>query len=99
MDSQIEVKRSICAMCAYNCGILVYTKNDKIIKIAGNPDNPVSRGFTCKRIASAIQWLYHPDQLQYPLKRVGQRGAGKWTRITYEEALDEIAEKLKDLKT
>jgi thiosulfate reductase/polysulfide reductase chain A len=98
VDAPTEVKRSICAMCAYNCGILAYTKNGKIIKIAGNPDNPVSRGYTCKRIASAIHWLYHTDQLKYPLKRVGPRGGGKWARITYEEALDEIAEKLKELK-
>ena len=98
MEKKVEVKRSICAMCAYNCGILVYVKNDKILKIAGNPDNPVSRGFVCKRMSSAIQWLYQTGQLTYPLKRVGKRGENKWAKISYEEALDEIAEKLKELK-
>jgi len=98
MSQQIETKRSICTMCGLNCGILVYVTGGRIVKIAGNPDNPISRGFVCKRIASAIQWLYHPDQLKYPLKRIGKRGEGKWARITYEEALDEIAEKLKELK-
>lgn len=95
---EIEVKRSICTMCSRNCGILVYVKDGKIVKIRGNPDNPATRGFTCKRISSAIQWLYHPDQLKYPLKRIGNRGDGHWKRITYEEALDEIAGKLKELK-
>lgn len=85
-------------MCGENCGVLVYVRNGKIVKINGNPDNPVSRGFTCKRIAHAIHWLYSPEQLRYPLKRIGERGEGKWARISYEEALDEIAEKLKDLK-
>lgn len=85
-------------MCASNCGILVYVRDGQIVKISRNPDSPLSRGFTCKRLASAIQWLYHPDQLLYPLKRVGKRGEGRWKRITYEEALDEIAEKLKELK-
>ncbi len=98
MDLRVVIKKSICAMCANNCGILVYVKDGKVLKICGNPDNPLSRGFTCKRLASAVQWLNHPDQLMYPLKRVGQRGEGKWKRITYEEAMDEIAEKLKDLK-
>jgi thiosulfate reductase/polysulfide reductase chain A len=98
MQQQIEVKRSICTMCAVQCGVLAYVKDGKMVKIRGNPDNPVSRGYTCKRIASAIQWLYHPDQLQHPLKRAGRRGQGKWVRITYEEALDEIAHKLKELK-
>lgn len=98
MLTETEVKKSVCTMCGENCGVLVYVKNGKVVKISGNPDNPVTRGFICKRIASAIQWLYHPDQLKYPLKRVGNRGEGKWVRITHDEALDEIAEKLKLLK-
>ncbi len=98
MEPGIEVKRSLCVMCGANCGVLVYVKDGKIVKIRGNPDNPVSRGNTCKRVAHVIQWLNHPSQLMYPLKRVGNRGEGKWQRITYEEALDEIAEKLRELK-
>jgi thiosulfate reductase/polysulfide reductase chain A len=98
MQQEIEVKRSVCTMCGLNCGVLVYVKDGRAVKISGNPDNPVSRGFVCKRIASAIHWLYHPEQLKYPMKRVGERGEGKWVRISYEEALDEIAEKLKILK-
>lgn len=98
MKSEIQVKRSVCTMCGENCGVLVYVRNSKIVKISGNPDNPVSRGFTCKRIAHAVHWLYSPEQLMYPVKRVGERGEGKWTRIPYEEALDEIAGKLEDLK-
>jgi thiosulfate reductase/polysulfide reductase chain A len=98
MKPELQVKRSICTMCGSQCGILVYVRGGKIVRIRGNPDNPVSRGFTCKRIASAIKWLYHPGQLMYPLKRVGDRGEGKWMRITYDEALDEIAEKLKGIK-
>ncbi|MFC1942275.1 molybdopterin-dependent oxidoreductase, partial [Chloroflexota bacterium] len=98
MEPGMEVKRSLCVMCSLNCGILVYVKNGKVVKIAGNPDNPVTQGFTCKRVGHAIQWLYHPDQLMYPLKRVGKRGEGKWQRISYEQALDEIAEKLKEIR-
>ncbi|MBA7570203.1 Acetylene hydratase [subsurface metagenome] len=98
MTSELQVKRAICTMSGAQCGILAYVRDGKILKIAGNPDNPLSRGFTCKRIASAINWLYHPDQLRYPLKRIGKRGEGKWKRISYEEALDEIAEKIGEIK-
>src|SRR4030042_5509768 len=98
MSQQIETKRSICTMCGLNCGILVYVTGGRIVKIAGNPDNPISRGFVCKRIASAIQWLYHPDQLKYPLKRVGKRGEGKWQRVGWDDALGEIGQKLLQLK-
>ena len=98
MASKMEVKKAICTMCGTNCGILVYVQDGKVVKIQGNPDYPGSLGFTCKRPASATYWLYHPDQLKYPLKRVGKRGEGKWQRIGYDEALDEIAAKLKDLK-
>ncbi|MFC1942547.1 molybdopterin-dependent oxidoreductase, partial [Chloroflexota bacterium] len=98
MEAGIEVKRALCVMCSQNCGILVYIKDGKMVKIAGNPDNPVTQGYTCKRVGHAIHWLYHPDQLMYPLKRVGKRGEGKWQRISYEQALDEIAEKLNEIR-
>ena len=98
MGGRIEVKRCICAMCQQNCGILAYVKDGKLVKLAGNRDNPMSRGFTCKRLASAIHWLYHPGQIMYSLKRVGARGEGKWAKIGYEEALDEIADKIRVLK-
>jgi thiosulfate reductase/polysulfide reductase chain A len=98
MKHSLELKRSICTMCGAQCGILVYVRDGNILKISGNPDNPLSRGFTCKRIASAISWLYHPDQLRHPLKRIGKRGEGKWKQISYEEALDEIAEKIGEIK-
>jgi thiosulfate reductase/polysulfide reductase chain A len=98
MKSGVEIKRSICTLCGTNCGLLVYVQDGKVVKVQGNPDYPASLGYTCKRPASAVYWLYHPDQLKYPLKRVGNRGEGKWQRIGYEEALDEIAERLKELK-
>jgi thiosulfate reductase / polysulfide reductase chain A len=98
MKPELQVKRTICTMCVQNCGLLVYVRDGKIVKIRGNPDHPLSNGYTCKRLASSIQWLYGPDQLKYPLKRIGQRGEGKWARIKFEEALDEIAAKLQDLK-
>ena len=98
MSGGIEIKRSICTFCAANCGVLVHVEKGKIIKIEGNRDHPLSQGYICERIKYAIKWLYHPDQLHYPLKRAGDRGENKWERITWDQALDEIAEKLRELK-
>ncbi len=98
MDRGTEFKRVICTFCAGNCGVIVQVQDGQITKITGNPEHPISRGFICERIKYAIKWLYHPDQLKYPLKRAGEKGEGKWQRITWDQALDEIAEKLNELK-
>jgi anaerobic selenocysteine-containing dehydrogenase len=98
MPNGIEIKRSICTFCAGNCAVLVHVKDGQILKIEGNKDHPISRGFICERPRYAARWLNHPEQLQYPLKRAGKRGENKWQRITWEQAMDEIAAKLGSLK-
>ncbi len=97
-DNGVEIKRSICTFCAGNCGVLVHVKNGRILKIEGNKEHPISRGFICERPRYAEKWLTHPEHLNYPLKRAGERGENKWQRITWEQAMDEIAGKLADLK-
>lgn len=87
MSEKVEIKKSICFFCQGTCGVLVHVKNGKIIKVEGNPQHPMSRGFVCERIAYAAKWLYHPDQLKYPMKRVGERGEGNWERISWDQAL------------
>ena len=74
------------------CGIIGYVKDDRLIKVEGNPNDPNSRVHLCARGQAALNHLYHPERLLYPLKRVGERGEGKWKRISWDEALDEIAD-------
>jgi thiosulfate reductase / polysulfide reductase chain A len=92
------VKKAGCCFCAVSCGMLVHVRDDKIVKVEPDPDNRLSRGFSCERPRYAIKWLYHPDQLRHPLKRAGKRGEGKWRQISWTEAIGEIAEKLNKLK-
>jgi anaerobic selenocysteine-containing dehydrogenase len=66
-----------------------------ITNIEGNPEAP-TRGTMCSKGLSSIQHVDHPDRLRYPLKRAGKRGEGKWDRITWDEALDTIAGKMKE---
>ena len=87
-----------CQLCSTVCGIIGYVKDDRLLKIEGNPNDPNSRGHLCARGHAGLNHLYHPERLLYPLKRVGKRGEGKWKRISWDEALDEIASKLKAVR-
>ena len=88
----------MCQLCSTVCGITGHIKDGRIIKIEGNPKDPNSRGKLCARGQAALNHQYHPERLLYPLKRVGPRGSGKWRRITWDEAYDELATRLKDVK-
>jgi anaerobic selenocysteine-containing dehydrogenase len=88
----------MCQLCSTVCGIVGHVKDGRVIKIEGNPNDPNSRGHLCARGHAGLNHLYHPERLLYPLKRVGERGEGKWKRITWDEALDEIATKLKAVR-
>ena len=76
--------------CHGGCGVEVYIKDGRVIKVEGDPDHPFLQGRTCPRVLATTQLMYHPDRLKYPLKRAGQRGEGKWARISWEEAYDTI---------
>ena len=88
----------MCQLCSTICGVVGYVKDDRLIKIEGNPKDPNSRGYLCARGHAGLNHQYHPERLLYPLKRVGERGEGKWKRISWDEALDEIAAKLKQVR-
>ena len=94
----VKTVPGMCQLCSTICGIVGYIKDDRIIKIEGNPNDPNSRGLLCARGHAALNHQYHPERLLYPLKRVGQRGEGKWKRVTWDEVLDEIAAKLKTIR-
>lgn len=83
-----EVKRTTCYMCACRCGIKVWVKDGKIRYIQGNRDHPVNQGVLCAKGASGIMQHYSPARLRKPLLRVGERGAGEFREIEWNEALD-----------
>ena len=87
-----------CSFGGYNCGLLAHVKNGVLERIEGNPHWPINKGRVCMKGQSAVQWVYSPQRLKYPLKRVGKKGEGKFIRISWDEALDTIAAKIKDVQ-
>ena len=78
------------------CGILAHVVNGKLTKIEGDPDSPISKGYICAKGLAQIERLNHPDRLLYPMKRMGEKGEGKWKPISWDEALETIAGKIKE---
>jgi anaerobic selenocysteine-containing dehydrogenase len=82
-----EVKSTTCYMCACRCGIKVHLKDGGIRYIEGNRDHPVNRGVICGKGASGIMQQQSPAKLRKPLRRVGERGAGEFREIEWDEAI------------
>ncbi len=92
--ASLTTVRSNCCQCTTRCGVQVELRNGQPVRIMGDPNHPLTRGFLCPRGRSGIEYRNHPDRLTTPLRRVGARGEGKWAPITWDEALDEIAEEI-----
>ena len=94
-----KTSKTVCSLCGLaGCGMEVTVEDEKIVKVEGDKDHPDNRGALCVKGRAAMEILYAADRLQYPLKRVGQRGEGKWERISWDQALSLIAEKLQSVK-
>ena len=97
-DSSERIVKTVCSTCYCGCGVLVRVKDAKVVEIKGDPDHPNNEGKLCRKGLSGIELLYHPDRLNYPLRRTGKRGEGKWERISWNEAIDTITSKLNEIK-
>jgi anaerobic selenocysteine-containing dehydrogenase len=98
MGKDKRIIRSACRMCHGVCQVLVHMEGERVVKITGDPESPVSRGYLCPKGAASPELLYHPDRLIYPLRRAGKRGENKWKRISWEKALEEIAQRFAAIK-
>ena len=97
-DDEEKIVKTACRACIANCGVLAHVKHGRVVKLEGNPQDPMSRGRMCAKGLSGIQALYNPNRNKYPLERVGERGSGKWRRITWDEALTKIGTHLMETK-
>jgi anaerobic selenocysteine-containing dehydrogenase len=94
MSASTRVVRSSCRGCHGVCQVLVHLEGDRVVRVTGDPDSPTSRGYICPKGVAAPEILYHKDRLTRPLKRVGMRGDNRWKKISWDEAIEEITERL-----
>jgi anaerobic selenocysteine-containing dehydrogenase len=99
-DAGIEVRKTICAICNpfSHCGIDAYVKDGVIIKVEGSKGHPHSQGTLCSKGAASRQYIYHQDRIHTPLVRRGEKGSGDFEAVTWEEAMETIAERLLRIK-
>jgi len=90
---------TVCAQCPAGCGIMVRVVDGRAVKIDGLPAHPSNRGKTCPKGQNGLQVLYDPDRIQGPMKRAGERGAGDWQAISWEQAIAEVVEHLSTLRS
>jgi anaerobic selenocysteine-containing dehydrogenase len=78
--------------------MIAHVRNGKIVALYGDSQHPLNKGALCAKGSSALQFEYDGDRILYPLIRVGERGEGKWRRVSWEEALDYVAKRLKEIE-
>ena len=89
-----EAFKSCCFFCNSGCDCIVYVKDGRVERVEGDPESATTRGKLCAKGLASKQVLYHPDRLKTPLRRVGQRGSGRWETISWDLALEGIAANL-----
>lgn len=96
-DGEEQIINTSCRACIQNCACKAVVKNGRVVRVFGDPCDPMSEGRMCAKGLSAVQALYNPNRLKYPVKRVGERGTNQWERISWEEAINTIADALMEM--
>src|SRR5258705_3771534 len=93
-----EVRRTVCALdCPDACSMLVTVEDGRATQLRGDPDHPVTRGFLCAKVSRYLEREYSPERLLHPMRRAGVKCDGRFTRISWDEALAEIAFRLSNV--
>ena len=98
-DGEATYEDSTCSLCPGGCGISVRKIDNRAVKIEGKPGHPINDGGICILGLSGLQLLYGPTRIKAPMKRIGERGQGKWQKISWDEATAILAEKLGDIRS
>jgi len=94
MGQTTMILKSVCRSCHGGCGVLLHVEGDRLVKVEGDRESPLNHGRLCPIGTVTLDLVYHPDRLKHPLRRAGTRGSGQWERISWDQALDEISQRL-----
>ncbi|MFQ5486335.1 MAG: molybdopterin-dependent oxidoreductase, partial [Desulfobacterales bacterium] len=99
MEDDIRWVKTHCGRMDHGgCAVLVGIKDNRIVKVKGDPEGFLNKGYICSKGLASPDRLSHPDRLKYPLKRIGKQGEGKWKRISWADAIEEISENFNRIK-
>lgn len=94
----VQTVRGVCPHdCPDTCSLLVTVHDGKAVALRGNPDHAFTRGFLCSKVNHYLERVYHPERLLYPLRRSGPKGSGRFERIGWDKALDQIVHKIREI--
>lgn len=92
------IKKTVCPLdCPDSCGILATVEDDRITRLAGDPDHPFTRGFICRKMKRYVEKVYSPDRIVHPMMRVGKKGEAQFKQISWDEAWKIVTANLKDI--
>src|SRR5918993_2210690 len=92
LKNNLKTIRAACPHdCPDTCAMLVTVEDGRAVRVAGDPAHPFTRGTLCTKVANYEQRTYSAERIQTPLRRTGAKGEGRFERISWDEALDEIA--------
>src|SRR5581483_8661843 len=94
VPAELRTVKSVCPLnCPDSCGIVTTVEDGRVTRTDGDPDHPITRGWLCRKGSRYLERHTSPDRLLYPLRRVGPKGTGQFERISWDAALDLIAER------
>jgi anaerobic selenocysteine-containing dehydrogenase len=98
METATRTERTVHAACPHDCpdtcAIRVTVADGQVVRLQGDPDHPPTHGALCTKVARYVERVEHPERVLHPLKRVGPKGEGRFVRVSWDEALSEIAQRL-----
>lgn len=94
LGSMQKVRLTCPLDCPDTCSLQITVENGRAVKLEGDPAHPVTQGFACSKTYRYPERMYLESRPAYPMKRIGAKGSGQWQRLTWDEALDEIASRL-----
>jgi anaerobic selenocysteine-containing dehydrogenase len=97
-DSTHVVRGACPHDCPDTCAMLVTVESGRAVRVSGDPEHPFTRGFLCAKVNRYVERTYHEDRLLHPMRRAGPKGSGNFVRISWDEALDEIAARLNEIR-
>jgi anaerobic selenocysteine-containing dehydrogenase len=96
--ARVTTVRAVCPHdCPDTCSILVTLEGDRAVALAGDGRHAFTRGFLCRKVSRYLERVYHPERLKYPLRRVGPKGTGQFVRVSWDEALGEVARRFREI--